>query len=70
LKDSPNGFNSIKQKQQNKEQNQQQNQQEDKNIKYAKPCEENQESYHLEELYGDKPYINSNKDKQGKYSSI
>jgi group I intron endonuclease len=65
-----NGFNSIKQKQQNKEQNQQQNQQEDKNIKYAKPCEENQESYHLEELYGDKPYINSNKDKQGKYSSI
>jgi hypothetical protein len=50
-----NGINSIQQKQQL--------QQQDNNITYDKPSEESQESFYLEELFGEKPY---DKNKSGK----
>jgi group I intron endonuclease len=54
-----NGINSIQQKQLQQKQLQQQ----DNNITYDKPSEESQESFYLEELFGEKPY---DKNKLGK----
>jgi hypothetical protein len=59
-----NGINSIQQKQQLQQKQLQQKQlQQDNNITYDKPSEESQESFYLEELFGEKPY---DKNKSGK----